>query len=86
MKRFPLSCEKEIHANELAIASAKAALGTQTMDKQIELLKLQVQSIKLISPINAIVLSIDTRPGEPTSIAPVMRLADTSQMIVRRLK
>jgi len=77
------AAEKEIHANELGIVSAKAASGLQTMDKQIELLELQLKSIKLVSPINGVVLSIDTGPGEPTSTFPVMRLADTSQMIVR---
>lgn len=77
------AAEKEIHANELAIVSAKAASGLQTMDKQIELLELQLKSIKLVSPINGVVLSIDTGPGEPTSAFPIMRLADTSQMIAR---
>ncbi len=77
------AAEKELKASELAIASAKASAGLQTMDKQIELLRLQLDSIKLISPVEATILSIDTGPGEPTSTVPVIRLADTSQMVVR---
>ncbi|MGV3483158.1 MAG: HlyD family efflux transporter periplasmic adaptor subunit [Planctomycetaceae bacterium] len=77
------AAEKEIRASELAVESAKAASGIQTMDKQIELLKLQLQPIKLLSPIDATVLSIDTRAGEPVGNAPIMRIADTRQMIVR---
>lgn len=77
------AAEKEIRAAELAIESGKASAGIQTMDKQIELLKLQLQSIKLVSPIDATVLSIDTRAGEPVGAAPIMRIADTRQMIVR---
>ncbi len=77
------AAEKEIHASELAIVSAKAASGIHTMDKQIELLQLQLQSIKLISPIDGTVLSIDSSPGDPTGSLPVMRLADTSRMIAR---
>jgi HlyD family secretion protein len=77
------AAEKEIRASELAIASAKAASGVQTMDKQIQLLELQLKSIKLTSPINATVLSIDIRPGEPTSALPILRIADTSKMVAK---
>ena len=77
------AAEKEIHATELAITSAKAASGVQTMDKQIELLELQLKSIKLTSPIDATVLSIDSRPGEPTSTMPIMRIADTRKMVAK---
>ena len=77
------AAEKEIRVSELAIVSAKASSGVHTMDKQIDLLQLQLKSIKLVSPINAIVLSIDSSPGEPTGTSPIMRLADTSRMIAR---
>jgi HlyD family secretion protein len=75
--------EKEILANELSVAAAKSASGIQTMDKQIELLRLQLQTTKLVSPMDGVVLSIDTKAGEPTSISPIMRLADTRRMIAR---
>lgn len=77
------AAEKEIRAAELAIVSGKASTGIQTMDKQIELLKLQLQSIKLVSPIDATILSIDTGAGEPVGAAPIMRIADTREMVVR---
>ncbi len=75
--------EKEIKANELTIKSAQAASGIPTMEKQIELLKQQLEATKLVSPIAAKVLSIDAKVGEPTTAAPIIRLADTSRMIVR---
>lgn len=75
--------EKEILANELSVAAAKSASGIQTMDKQIELLRLQLQTTKLVSPMDGVVLSIDTKAGEPTSTSPIMRLADTRRMIAR---
>jgi len=75
--------QKEILANELAMAAAKSASGVQTMEKQIELLRLQLQNTKLTSPIDGIVVSIDTKAGEPTTAVPIMRLADTSRMIAR---
>ena len=75
--------EKEIIANQLAIAAAKSASGITTMDKQIELLRLQIRSTKLISPVDATVLTIDTPTGEPTTNIPVLRLADTRRMIAR---
>lgn len=76
--------EKEILANQLAVTAAKSASGIQTMEKQIELLRLQLQITKLISPIDGTVLSIDTKAGEPTTATtPIMRLADTRRMIAR---
>lgn len=77
------AAEKEIRATELAIASAKTASGVQIMDKQIKLLELQLESIKLISPIDATILSVDSRAGEPTGNMPIMRLADTSRMVAK---
>lgn len=77
------AAEKEIYATELAIASAKTASGVQIMDKQIKLLELQLESIKLISPIDATILSVDSRAGEPTGNMPIMRLADTSRMVAK---
>ncbi len=77
------AAEKEVKANELTIESAKAASGIPTMDKQIELLKQQLEATKLVSPIQAKILSIDAKVGEPTTTAPIIRLADTSHMIVR---
>jgi HlyD family secretion protein len=76
--------EKEILANQLAVTAAKSASGIQTMEKQIELLRLQLKTTKLISPIDGTVLSIDTKAGEPTTTTtPIMRLADTRRMIAR---
>jgi HlyD family secretion protein len=77
------AAEKEIKATELAIESARAATGLQSLDKQIDLLKLQLERTKLISPLNARVLSIDTAVDQPTGTAPILRLADTTKMVVR---
>ncbi len=75
--------EKEITATELAITSAKSLAGLQSMNKQIELLELQLRTIKLTSPVAATVISIDSGPGEPTTTMPIMRLANTSNMVAR---
>ena len=77
------AAEQEVKANELTIESAKAASGIPTMDKQIELLKQQLEATKLVSPIQAKILSVDAKVGEPTTTAPIIRLADTHHMIVR---
>lgn len=75
--------EKELRAAELAIESASATAPIESLERQVELLELQVQSAELVSPISGTVLAVDMSEGEPTTGMPVMRVADTSQMICR---
>lgn len=77
------AAEKELRAAELAIESASATAPLESLEKQVELLELQVQQAELTSPISGIVLAVDMSEGEPTTGRPVMRVADTSQMICR---
>lgn len=75
--------QKEQRAAELAIESASATAPLKSLEKQVELLELQVQQAELVSPISGTVLAVDMAAGEPTTGMPVMRVADTSQMICR---
>lgn len=76
--------EKELRAAELAIESARVTAPIESLEKQVELLELQVQRAELISPISGTVLAVDASEGEPTTTGtPVMRVADTTQMICR---
>ncbi len=73
----------ELNAAELQIESTSALAPLGSLEKKVDLLRLQVSSSKLKSPINGVVVAIDMAPGQPTTGMPVMRLADTSKMICR---
>lgn len=75
--------QKELRAAELAIESASATAPLESLAKQVDLLELRVQQAELVSPISGTVLAVDMSAGEPTTGMPVMRVADTSQMICR---
>lgn len=77
------SAMREIQAAELAVDAAGASAALESLQKQLELLELRVESVQLKSPIDGKILAIDVRAGEPTSVAPVMRLADTSNIVCR---
>lgn len=77
------AAEKELQANRLAIGAATATAPLESLQKQIELLALQVENADLVSPIDGIVLAVDASPGEATTGAPVMRVANTTRMVCR---
>lgn len=73
--------EQEIIAAEKAMLAAKAAGSLASLEKQIELLRLNVKTAQLTSPTAGTILSIDTMPGQATSTMPLMHLADTNKMV-----
>ncbi|WP_164102148.1 HlyD family efflux transporter periplasmic adaptor subunit [Candidatus Laterigemmans baculatus] len=77
------AAEKELQASRLAIQAATATAPLASLQKQIELLQLQVANSDLISPIDGVVLAVDASSGAATSGAAVLRVADTSRMVCR---
>lgn len=75
--------EKERRAAELRIQSAEQGTPLGSLEKQIEVLREQLAAAALTSPIDGIVLAIDTSPGQPTNTRPVLRVADVSTMVCR---
>jgi HlyD family secretion protein len=73
----------EIRAAELAIKSATASSPLESISKRIELLRLQVAAAELTSPFDGEVLAIDIGPGEATTGMPIMRVANTHDMVCR---
>lgn len=75
------AAKQEIIAAERAIEAAEAVGAIGSLAKQIELLKLSLETASLISPIRGRVLSINTMIGQATTTMPLMHLADTTEMI-----
>lgn len=77
------AAQREIEAAELTIASIRASASRDSQQLQAELLELRIQATRLVSPLTATVVSIETVPGETTMGRPIMHLADTSKMVCR---
>lgn len=77
------AARRELKAAETSIDAGQQAMPLRSLEQQIELLKLQVEAHRLLSPIRGTVLSVDVAEGEATTGAPLMRIADTGKMICR---
>lgn len=77
------SARRELEAAQKAIASGEASTAFASLEQQIELLRLQVEMVKIRSPIDGVILSLDATTSQATTGAPLMHVADLSQMICR---
>ncbi|MEL7266847.1 MAG: HlyD family efflux transporter periplasmic adaptor subunit [Planctomycetota bacterium] len=73
--------EEELSASKAAIAAANATTGIESSKRKIDLLQLQLETGKLISPIDGTVLVTHLQQGEATVGMPVMELADTNAIM-----
>jgi len=52
-----------------------------SLEKQIEILKMQLQQSNVVSPIDGVVVSVNIEVGERTAQLPMFELADLSEMV-----
>ena len=52
-----------------------------SLEKQIEILKLQLDQSKVVSPLDGVVVSVNVEEGERTAQLPLFELADLSEMV-----
>ena len=78
----------QILQSERALAAAKEsrrfvdqATPIASLEKQIEILRLQVEQSHVVSPLDGIVVSVNVEVGERTAQLPLFELADLSQMV-----
>ena len=78
----------QILQSERALAAAKEsrrfvdqATPIASLEKQIEILRLQVEQSHVVSPLDGIVISVNVEVGERTAQLPLFELADLSQMV-----
>lgn len=75
------SAEQEIRAAQLAINATLASNAVGALKRQVKLLELNLETSRLVSPIGGHVLTMDCIEGQATTAVPLMRLADTSNMV-----
>lgn len=73
----------EVVAAEAAAESVAATVPLESLEQQVELMSLQVAAVRLHSPIDGKVLSLDVSPGDSLATRPLARVADTSRMVCR---
>jgi len=78
----------QILQSERAVAAAKEsrkivdqATPIASLEKQIEILRLQVEQSNITSPLDGVVLSVNVEVGERTAQLPLFELADLRQMV-----
>jgi HlyD family secretion protein len=78
----------QILQSERALAAAKEsrrfvdqATPIASLEKQIEILKLQLEQSNIVSPLDGIVVSVNVEVGERTAQLPLFELADLSRMV-----
>ena len=78
----------QILQSERALAAAKEsrrfvdqATPIASLEKQIDILKLQLVQSNIVSPLDGIVVSVNVEVGERTAQLPLFELADLSQMV-----
>ncbi|MCM2369142.1 HlyD family efflux transporter periplasmic adaptor subunit [Aporhodopirellula aestuarii] len=75
------AAKQDIVAAEKSIAAARASASLGSLEKQIQLLRLNIETAKLISPTAGRILKLDTMTGQATTTMPLLHMADTSQMV-----
>ncbi|MFM2011776.1 MAG: hypothetical protein RLZZ396_560, partial [Planctomycetota bacterium] len=58
----------------------KANPGYLPLEKQIELLQMQLDQATLLAPASGTILQVNAMPGERTAASPLIEMADLSQM------
>ncbi|WP_236696381.1 ABC exporter membrane fusion protein [Rhodopirellula islandica] len=75
------SAEQEIRATELSLIAAEQSASLESLKQQIELLKFNVATSRLVAPTKGRVLRVDATIGTATGVSALMHLADTTQMV-----
>ena len=78
----------QIQQSERALVAAKEsrkivdqATPIASLEKQIEILRLQVEQSSIVSPLDGVVVSANVEVGERTAQLPLFELADLRQMV-----
>ena len=78
----------QVTQSEKAVAAAKEArklveqsTPIASLEKQIEILKMQLEQSNVVSPIDGFVVSVNIEVGERTAQLPMLELADLSEMV-----
>ncbi len=77
------SASRELEAAKLSVASSIESTKFDSLEKQIELLRLQVDATRVQSPIAGLVLRVDATPGQATTGVPLLHVADLTEMVCR---
>ncbi len=78
----------QVTQSEKAVAAAKEtrklidqSTPIASLEKQIEILKMQLEQSNVVSPIDGVVVSVNIEVGERTAQLPMFELADLSEMV-----
>ena len=73
--------EKSLAASRESQKFIDQAMPIASLEKQIEILELQVEQSNVVSPLDGIVVSVNVEEGERTAQLPLFELANLSEMV-----
>jgi len=76
-----LQSQKNLAAANESRKIVDQATPIASLEKQIEILKLQSEQAYVLSPIDGVVVNVDVEHGERTAQLPLLELADLSKMV-----
>ena len=76
-----VQCEKSLAAARESQKFVDQATPIASLEKQIEILELQVEQSNVVSPLDGIVVSVNVEEGERTAQLPLFELANLSEMV-----
>ncbi len=76
-----LQSEKSLVAAKESREIIDQSTPIASLEKQIEILSLQLEQSTVLSPLNGVVVSVNVEPGERTTQLPLVELADLSMMV-----
>ena len=76
-----VQCERTSAAAKESRKLVDQGTPIASLEKQIEILKLQLDQSKVVSPLDGVVVSVNVEEGERTAQLPLFELADLSEMV-----
>ncbi len=73
--------DKTLAAAKESRKLVEQTVSIESLEKQIEILQLQLDQTNVVSPIDGIVVSVNAEPGERTAQLPLVEIADLSKMV-----
>ncbi len=77
------AAQQEVAAAKEALEATEDPSKLAAIDEQLRILELQFRTSRIVSPIDGKVVTIDASVGQPTTMVPMMQLANVSSMICR---
>src|SRR5690606_5539194 len=72
--------EAELTSAQLARSLAEKGTGIESIERRVDIARLQLQQTRILAPMDAVVLTVAAHPGELVAQQPILQLADLQHL------